>query len=111
MLLILFKLLLAIVTTEAITELVVKSEFFHPLRKTIFKLGKHINIFNWVHSLLDCGYCFSVWSSALVTFLLFKSDFLRFGLEGLLAMGVFTLFIHRLSNLFHSIMDKIQDKG
>lgn len=110
MLIIIFKLLLALVTTEAITEIVVKSEIFNPIRKFIFGLGQNNIFFGWLHNLLDCGYCFSVWSSALVTFLLFRDNFSGYGLNGILVMGILVLFIHRLSNVFHSIMDKVQDK-
>ncbi|KKM86338.1 hypothetical protein LCGC14_1280070, partial [marine sediment metagenome] len=41
--------------TEAVVELVIKSEFFAPVRRFASKLGP------WISKLFECGYCFSVW--------------------------------------------------
>lgn len=99
-------LLIATILTEAITEIVTKSEIFEPIRAKIFKLSQNNKFFVWLHSLLDCGYCFSVWSGALVAILFFRDvHILHWGIDWFFI----ALVLHRLSNLFHNIMDKIHE--
>lgn len=99
-----FELLIAIVLTEAITELVVKSKIFRPLRAKIFNLGANNKFFSWLHELLDCGYCFSVWAGWAVAFL-FRNDISLFNpYIDWLFVG---LFLHRTSNLMHNVMDRV----
>ncbi len=98
--------LLAIVLTEAITEVITKSEFFSPFRARIFSIGYTLNnkFFNWLHSLLDCGYCFSVWAGTLIAILFFRDiNIIHWGVDWFFV----ALVLHRLSNLFHNIMDRI----
>jgi uncharacterized membrane protein len=97
--------LLAVIITEAITELVVKSELFFPLREYLFEKGKKNSFFNRFHSLVDCGYCFSVWMGWFTAFLLFKENsFLIHSYVDWIFIG---LVIHRLSNIFHFLIDKL----
>ncbi len=95
---------MSVILTEAITEIVTKSELFEPLRSKVFKLGQSNKFFKWLHSLLDCGYCFSVWSGILIALLFFKDI-------GLLHWSMDWFFVaivlHRSSNLFHNVMDRI----
>ena len=102
------KFVLAIILTEAITEIITKSELFNPLRALIFKLGKTSGfkgrLFDWLHSLLDCGYCFSVWAGVLIAFLFLRDLHLIHCSVDWFFVG---LVLHRLSNLFHNIMDRI----
>jgi len=95
---ILFKILLAIVVVEAITNLLVKSELFLPVRKFFFN-NKENKVFNWFHSLLDCGYCTSVWIGWFVAILFLTDNLTNFFIIG--------IGIHRLANLFHHIIDMI----
>ena len=101
----LFKFILAIVLTEAITELVVKSELFYPIRRFFFK-RKSSFIFNWFHSLMDCGYCFSVWAGWFVSlmYVIFSDGFVLFNniILNWFFMGVV---FHRLSNVLHYLVD------
>lgn len=99
-----FKFLLAIILTEAITEVITKSEIFNPIRSKIFKLGNNNRFFSWLHNLLDCGYCFSVWAGVSVAILLFKDIHLIHPIIDWFVIGVI---LHRLSNIFHNIMDRI----
>lgn len=98
------KFLLAIVFTEALTEIITKSEIFEPLRARIFKLGQDNRFFNWLHKLFDCGYCFSVWVGALVAILFFR-DLNLF--NPYLDWFFVAIVLHRTSNLFHNTMDRI----
>lgn len=100
MIIILFKILLVIIFTEAITELVVKSELFYPLRKFLFN-GRDNKIINFFNNLFDCGYCFSVWAAMLSIFLVFKFDYI------LVNYFIYGIVTHRLSNIFHFLIDRI----
>ena len=99
MIIILFKILITIIATEAITELVVKSEFFEPLRKWLFESTS--KILNFIHRIVDCGYCFSVWASILTTFMILQGEF------GTVDFLVVILVVHRLSNMLHFIIDRL----
>lgn len=98
------KFLFAIVLTEAITEVIVKSEIFQPLRAKIFYLGQSNKFFKWFHDLLDCGYCFSVWAGCTVALFLCKDFSLLHPYFDWFILGIV---LHRFSNLFHNIMDRI----
>ncbi len=96
--------LMSVILTEAITEIVTKSELFEPLRSKVFNLGQKNKFFHWLHSLLDCGYCFSVWSGMLVALLFFKDiDLLHWSLDWIFV----AIILHRTSNLFHNVIDRI----
>ena len=84
--------------TEAITELVVKSEIFRPFRKFLF--DKNLK---FLHSLVDCGYCFSVWAAFFVVVSVLCLDNI---LVYLLVLGVV---VHRLSNIIHFLIDHLSN--
>ena len=96
------KILFLVILTEAITELVIKSEIFEPLRNRIKVVG------SWFEKLFSCGYCFSVWSAFTVVFIAQIS----YPLTGyiLLDLSLTALIVHRLSNILHNIVDKWTDK-
>jgi uncharacterized membrane protein len=101
---ILIKFLLSIILTEALTEIVTKSEIFFPIRNKIFNIGQNNKFFEWLHKLLDCGYCFSVWAGALTALLLLRdlhlvSPYIDWFMVGLI--------LHRLSNLCHNVIDRV----
>ena len=100
MLLFTTKFLIAVVLTEAITEIITKSEIFRPLRAKLFSWGQDSKIIMWLHDLIDCGYCFSVWMGVIIAIFFFADVpiFLRI---------IFGLVVHRFSNMFHNIMDRI----
>ena len=103
MIYILIQILFCIILTELITELVVKSEIFRPVREGVFfRLG------DWFKKLFTCGYCFSVWAAFGVVFLTDVS----YPLTGhnYLDLVLFALVVHRLSNVLHNIIDKYTDK-
>ena len=92
-----FKILLIIVSIEALTELVVKSEFFNPLRN-FFSSEENNKLYNFIDSILQCPYCFSVWSASIVISMSYN-DYTIFIL--------YILSAHRLSNMLHNIFDKL----
>ena len=91
--------IIAIIFTEALTELAVKSELFEPIRKKLFK--SKYKILNFVHRIFDCGYCFSVWAG-MVTIIFFMLN------NNIINCFILGLAIHRLSNLFHFLRDKLR---
>lgn len=88
----------SVILTEALTELFSKSEFFNPLREFFFKRREN-KIFNFLHSLIDCPYCTSVWVGFFVTICLFMFDNIFIDV---FCLGII---IHRLSNVFHFVID------
>jgi len=96
------ELLFVVILVELLTELVIKSEIFKPVRNWIFKLG------GWFKDLFTCGYCFSVWVAFGVVFL----TQISYPLTGQpwLDLGLMALIVHRLSNILHNVIDKWTDK-
>jgi hypothetical protein len=98
----LIQVFLCIVLTELVTELVVKSEIFKPVREVVFKLG------DWFQKLFSCGYCFSVWAAVGVV-LLTNTSYPLTGIN-VVDLGLMALVVHRSSNVLHNIIDKWTDK-
>ncbi|KKL58014.1 hypothetical protein LCGC14_2229660 [marine sediment metagenome] len=96
------KFLSAVLLTESLTELVIKSEIIKPARDFIKSRG------SWLKTLFSCGYCFSVWTAFGVAFLLG----LAYNLTGWywVDLTLTSLLIHRLSNYLHNFNDKYLDK-
>jgi len=95
--------LFSIVLVESITELLTKSEIFSSVREFFFN-RRHNKVLSFMHRLLDCGYCTSVWSGWFVALIFFRD-------VGILNVWVDWFFvgllIHRLSNILHFIIDRI----
>jgi len=96
----LFHFLLAIVAVEALTEIITKSEVFSPIREFFFNRRKS-KIFDWIHSLFDCGYCTSVWIGMFISIGWFCADSL------ILDIIFIGLVFHRLSNMLHFMIDRL----
>jgi len=96
------KFLFAVLLTELLTELVIKSEISKPARDFIKSGG------SWLKTLFSCGYCFSVWTAFGVAF----SFGLAYNLTGVYwaDLAITSLLIHRLSNYLHNFNDKYLDK-
>jgi len=102
MVLLILNFIFAALFTEAITELVVKSEFFSPVREFFFNRRKK-QFFEFIHDVLDCGYCFSVWAAFLTVALFYSKNELIY-----IFMGC--VIIHRLSNVAHYLVDLTRGK-
>lgn len=98
---IVFKFIMALILTEAVTEVVVKSELFKPLRKLLFEKGNKFTKF--LHDLLDCGYCTSVWVGCFMSLMLIDLPLIHWSIDWLL----YGLAIHRVSNMLHFVIDKL----
>jgi len=97
-----FKFLCAVILTELLTELLVKSVIFKPIRDRI----KGIN--GWFKELFSCGYCVSVWAAFGVV-LLVQPVYNLVGTPWV-DLPLTALVVHRLSNYLHNFNDKILDK-
>lgn len=96
------KALLAIILTEATTEILVKSELFRPVRQYLFEKGKPA--LTYLHDLLDCGHCTSVWVGWFMALILLGDiNVVHWSIDWLF-LG---LAVHRLSNVWHFAIDKL----
>lgn len=98
--------LMAIIATEAITQLATKSEFSSRfIKKPLFK-WRDKKFFGFLHDILDCGYCTSVWAAIAPTYwFITDSPGVQF-----LDIVIIILVIHRLSNMLHFIIDWLDEK-
>ena len=92
-----------IILIEAITGIISKSELFEPLREFLFNSNNRI--LKFMHNVTDCSYCTSVWVSLFCTGMLclYKINIL----PQILALFFMGIVLHRLSNVLHFIIDRI----
>lgn len=100
-----YKIVFVVVFIEALTEIITKSEITEPIRKYVFKMGHKNKFFAWLHRLLDCGYCTSVWIGMFAAILLFRDMEIFNPYLDWIFMG---LVLHRFSNVFHFLVDRIR---
>jgi signal transduction histidine kinase len=92
-----------LVLVEAITNLLVKSDLFSPIRKHLFESSNMV--LKFISRILDCPYCTSVWSAFFcvgVTYL-----FVINVLPVLIVLFFLSIILHRFSNIIHHIIDRI----
>lgn len=96
--------LATVILIEAVTNLLSKSDIFKPIRAWFFEHKNH-KVFSFIHDILDCPYCTSVWVSLFsITMLCLYINNL---LPHILALFFMGLVLHRLSNILHFIIDRI----
>jgi len=102
-------LLLCILVNEALVELM-KSGFFEFVREFFLARQEKNKFYNFIYRLVNCGYCFSVWSSVFLTILVFS--LLSINLTGCFILDALFFFMltHRLSNFFHDSWDRYVSK-
>lgn len=99
-----YSLTMSVVLTEAVTELLVKSGISNQsIKKWLFD-HKENKLFNFLHNLLDCGYCTSVWIGTLISIIFI--DYIV--LNDYVSWIIFGLIIHRMSNIWHFVIDRIR---
>ena len=101
----LYDFLFCVILTEAITEIITKSNMFIPVRQFFFDRSKN-KLFDWIHNLLDCGYCTSVWIGWFTAILFL--DYIDI-VDGYVEWFFVGLVVHRLSNVLHNIFDVIYE--
>ncbi len=95
--------LITLISIEAITNIISKSVLFEPIREFLFK-SKNKTL-NFIHEGVDCPYCTSVWVSWFCAVMLYL-DIINL-LPQILALFFIGLVLHRLSNVVHHIIDRI----
>lgn len=92
--------LMAVIVVEAIVEIIVDSELFMPWRVFISKRTSIVGRF--LGKLSTCGYCASVWVSALIAWALPGHVFSIYIAD--IFIRIFLL--HRLSNIVHELFHR-----
>lgn len=92
-------LVLLVIATEAATNVLSKGEVFYPLRKWLYRKWK------WLHGLVDCPYCTSVWIASILVLVYYLSQVLSFYVW--FKFFLYGFAVHRLSNVFHFIIDRL----
>jgi len=113
MLSIILSILLISIVVEAITEIITTSSIFEPLRLYIKQNAYTIPpndkilgyILMWLDKLLSCGYCVSVWVSALTV----SVSNINLLSDNLILGKILCIFlVHRISNWIHVIYELIR---
>jgi len=104
-----------IIFVEAVTEIIVDSDFFFPIRNGLGKLPFFIGRF--FAALLSCGYCLSVWVAASVAWMLPGSPSSYTPIELPIWLPIWfmliidvmlkTFVLHRLSNIQHEFIVRV----
>jgi predicted Abi (CAAX) family protease len=63
-------------------------------------------LFRFIHALVDCPYCLSVWVSLLCVVLLYL--YINNCLPFVLVWACVVIIFHRLSNILHFVIDRIE---
>jgi len=92
-----------IILIEAITNILTKSDIFKPLRAYLF--GSNNKVLRFIHNILDCPYCTSVWVS--LSSILLLCLYLNNLLPRILALFFMGVVLHRLSNILHFVIDRV----
>ena len=93
--------IIAVIVTESITEIVSKSKLFSPVLEWFFNRRER-KIFNFIHSLLECPYCLSVWVGTLVGIFVVNIRIVN----PIIDWFIVGLLIHRAANLLHNSIDR-----
>lgn len=97
------KLIFSIFIVESITELLTKSEIFSPVREWFFN-RRDKKVLGFIHRLLDCGYCTSVWAGWFVALIFFKDVEIINGWVDWFFIG---LVLQRMANTLHFVIDRL----
>jgi hypothetical protein len=99
-----FILILLIINIEAVTNILSKSDIFKPVRRFLFNRSNNRSI-RFLHDLLDCPYCTSIWVS-----LLYVTIFCMVEVYALSSAFMFVMLVialHRMANLLHHVIDRV----
>ena len=99
----LLQFIFTVILTEAITNILTKSSIFAPIREFLFNRRKN-KLFEFLHDILDCPYCTSVWVGVFCACMLYL--YVIGQLPLILVLFFSGIVIHRLSNILHFIIDR-----
>lgn len=111
-------LLLSVIVVEAVTEILADSKFFNWFRAWLYPKNFNINTVScfinnirlYLFALFNCGYCLSVWVSALVAYMalgIYRLDNFDGLPDWIKWLGV-TFILHRLSNWLHVVYEYVR---
>ena len=100
---VLLEILATIILIEAITGFLSKASLLDPLRDLL--LNSNNRILKFFNDLLECPYCTSVWVSLFSIAMLYL--YMNNLLPHILALFFMGIILHRLSNILHFIIDRI----
>jgi len=92
-----------IILIEAMTNILTKSDILRPLRAYLFSSKN--KVLKFIHNILDCPYCTSVWVS--LSSIVLLCLYINHLLPHILALFFMGVILHRLSNVLHFIIDRI----
>ena len=92
-----------VILIEAITNIITKSDLFLPIREFLFK--SNYKLLKFMHRVIDCPYCTSVWVSLFCIAMLYL--YIINTLPHILALFFMGIVLHRLSNILHFFIDRI----
>lgn len=98
--------LVLIMCIEATTNILSKSLLFQPVKKYLSNFNSSRGC-KFLHDLLDCPYCTSVWVSMFYTimFVIFLNNLL----PSILLWFFISIALHRASNIAHYIIDRLDE--
>ena len=99
-------LIISVILTEAITEVLVKDQITMFIREWLFN-HKTNKVFKFLHDLLDCGRCCSFGVGICMSVIFIDTILINEYVSWLL----FGLIIHRMSNLWHFVIDRTRGLG
>lgn len=112
MLISVFNILVIVILVEALTELS-KAYITFPLWNLILRLTQRIPKLNeYMQYLLSCGYCKSVWISLFCCLIAINIQCLPILISiPLLNFFLIVLLVHRFSNLWHFLIDRVDTRN
>jgi hypothetical protein len=99
-----FILILLVLNIEAVTNILSKSEIFKPLRAFLFNHSSN-RVMRFLHDLLDCPYCTSVWVSLFYITMLYLVEV--YALSSVFVFVMLVIAFHRMANILHHIIDRV----
>ena len=97
-----------IILIEAITNILSKSDLFLPIKEFLFNRRGN-KLFKFMHSVMDCPYCLSVWVSFACSMMLYL--YLNNLIPIIFIWACGAIILHRLSNILHFLIDCVDRLG
>jgi hypothetical protein len=90
-----------VLLTETITEILSKSSLFLPVRKWFFD-RRSKPLYEFIHALLDCPFCTSVWVGTFISITLVSTHIFSPWLDWF----IIGLILHKSANVTHNLIDR-----
>ena len=97
-----------VILIEAVTNILSKSDLFLPIREFMFEKRGN-KLFKFMHSVIDCPYCLSVWVSFACSMILYL--YINNLVPIFFVWVCIAIILHRLANVVHYGVDIIDSVG